>query len=224
MSVHVVFLIASHISVPHRLEMLERAITSCRNQTIPDTVTAKVYLSISADASIDRVPTRILELPDKTFIRANHQCAQFVHLTMLTATLLLDECWPDWIVLLDDDDWLEPTYLSAMLTMTGPYRHCHRVLWDGGRAVPEDNVVGLLDHDHSGRMMTFTLFCHGIRQLAMREDPTHGMADLSFCEYIGPYTTHPDALLNKTVNRDDKAWSRLIYSSNSNQLNIMRFM
>lgn len=212
METTVCFLIASHLSTEKRKMSLTRAIVSCETQHCPPGVTAHVYASVSADPSINSFP---LDFTSNAFARPNHRCSQFVHLSMLLTTLLLEKTTPDWIVFLDDDDWLEPDYLVKMLTLDGSQRHCAEVLHATDGTVTTDTYVGHVDNDHSGFMVSFELFCKGIQQILRRGDPTHGLADMRFRSIIrgnGTVIRHPEALVHTTVNTEDKDWKCLVNS------------
>jgi len=204
---YVCFLIASHLSLAKRSETLKRAVKSCQDQHLPDGVEIDVYTSVSVNKDIK---TMIICPPlntKTTFMRANHQCAQFVHLTMLTAILLLKDKKPDWIVLLDDDDWLELTYLEKMLELEGNLRHCSGdMCHDPDGHTYKKYYANGQNADHSGSMMTFDVFCRAIYDVQY-SDVTLGIADCMFRTFIKEsMTIHPDILIHRYVNHTDKVW------------------
>ena len=207
---YVCFLIASHLSLAKRSETLKRAVKSCQDQHLPDGVEIDVYTSVSVNKDIK---TMILCPPlntKTTFMRANHQCSQFVHLTMLTAILLLKDKKPDWIVLLDDDDWLELTYLEKMIELEGNLRHCSGDMCHepDGHTYKKHYANGQ-KADHSGSMMTFDVFCRAIYDVQYC-DVTLGVADCLFRTGIKEsMTVHPDILIHRSTNHTDKVWRTL---------------
>lgn len=228
--VKIAYLIASHLSSMERLDTLSQAVDSCLHQTGLG-FKGQVYVSLSNGVGVKAIPAirtlmnRHVCQPiydDVTwFLRLNHQCSQMVHVQLLFSALLTESTLPDFVVLLDDDDWLEPAYTSEMLSLEGSYRTCNYIL-HGEQVVGGINYAYADKPDFSGTMMSIDVFkwimCKMVKD---RIDITWGMADLHFTTCWKDKIHHPVALVNLRVGHyDDMNWRKLNISGCGSMINV----